>query len=960
MLSVIALFNLISQEICAAAMLQPGWSIQDVGIEWSGQIVLPNTKVVTIPLQKILLQGGPKTMDSVKDLLQEAKKKGGIGSIIFYPDTDKEHKGMVDWKSMTEQGKASTASALVMQPDAYGMTAIHYAAYLEYKYILQEMLSYCEPSQIEQIVNVCDKYGRTPLYWALNGSMSAMAGLMGSGSEKTAVNKKIESLGVAPVFMMQLLIENGANPIAQDNAGRTPLHWSALYLKPDISDFLIKTIIKTSKENLNIADYAGATPLHYLSAMRYVLSNEKIKSKSYQITAAALAGAGGVAVAGGVAQAGGIAVILQGATAQPALEILRVGELVQTVGELTEAQEIAEMALLKLDMVQNLMGSTVEYSHFRQVSQIEGVSQNLIDTIGAAARGDSAAAKLVPGLMQEEMAAQKLIFAGGTTLEESTLAAEAAASARMLSIAASVAFFVISTIAIELLMRYVIMPEIKHDAQQNARDKIHRQRDDMIRLLLGSGANIKAVDKNKKTALHYATSMGNYSVVKLLTSRDAGLAYATDIHGMLPAHLAALSGFEGGALDSLKLLFAIDAKAAHKVSADGLTPLLCAIDVGNYEIMPYLIGLSTNEELLPVSSSGETGISTPLHHLMMQLGSSVTAKHKHPADREQQLQREVSTMLVILQTLFEKKGLNKEALLKQKDNKGRTAFHYLAGNSKDYEDQVFYDLLKRSPGSTDAQKGAYLRDTIGIDLNGNNLLHLACAAGRELLVEALVKQYGFDLSTKTSDVKDGSGAVISKARTPLEIARDAGFPRIVNFIAKEAGLKKSDRKPMAQEAKAKETIINKAEKAERIEANMQKKVSKKTAKIDTLTEKKRWDEDERAQKLESATKMKKKNKKLASAQEALFIQAARAGNLKTIKATIHNTDLMLVDDEGKTALMHAAQNGHKAIVDLILDVAKKQKIEKELVEMTDNDDATAYDLTRNENIRNAIAKIIIE
>jgi ankyrin repeat protein len=75
----------------------------------------------------------------------------------------------------------------------------------------------------------------------------------------------LEAAENGDLIKVQTLLENGANPNAKDNAGRTPLHIAALWGRVEIVKLLLERDV-----NPNAKDNYGDTPLHIAALWGHV------------------------------------------------------------------------------------------------------------------------------------------------------------------------------------------------------------------------------------------------------------------------------------------------------------------------------------------------------------------------------------------------------------------------------------------------------------------------------------------------------------------------------------------------------------------------------------------------------------------------------------------------------------------------------------------------------------------
>lgn len=110
--------------------------------------------------------------------------------------------------------------------------------------------------------------------------------------------------------------------------------------------------------------------------------------------------------------------------------------------------------------------------------------------------------------------------------------------------------------------------------------------DDVVRLLLDRGADLRATDSARATALHLALANGSKSekhasTVNLLLCED--LLHLQDAHGRLCVHLAAFHGD----LSLAMILQAVD--CVDVADSMGRTPLMLAASQGRLEAVDALV-----------------------------------------------------------------------------------------------------------------------------------------------------------------------------------------------------------------------------------------------------------------------------------------------------------------------------------------------------------------------------------
>jgi ankyrin repeat protein len=134
---------------------------------------------------------------------------------------------------------------------------------------------------------------------------------------------------------------------------------------------------------------------------------------------------------------------------------------------------------------------------------------------------------------------------------------------------------------------------------------------DLLRLLLKSGAHVRARDKHGLMPLHVAAGSGKPSSVLILaqsrgSQKGSELMEAGDKDGMTPLHHAAMNGFA-----TVARLLAADLHAdVHARDRYGATPLHIAAKQGRLDVVKMLIGNDIGADVKSMDRDG----ATPLHY----------------------------------------------------------------------------------------------------------------------------------------------------------------------------------------------------------------------------------------------------------------------------------------------------------------------------------------------------------
>ena len=161
---------------------------------------------------------------------------------------------------------------------ANGLAQIRWNTTLMFSAMLRRLQPACDALRRGAYINVRDKEGRRPLYWAANHGDDAMVSLLIENGADVDVTK---NGGVTPLHaaakrnasvVVKLLIDGGADVNLKDSTGKTPLHWSASRKSaafPRIADFPSHTdgvaaakLLIDGGADVNATDNDGGTPLH--------------------------------------------------------------------------------------------------------------------------------------------------------------------------------------------------------------------------------------------------------------------------------------------------------------------------------------------------------------------------------------------------------------------------------------------------------------------------------------------------------------------------------------------------------------------------------------------------------------------------------------------------------------------------------------------------------------------------
>lgn len=386
--------------------------------------------------------------------------------------------------------------------------------------------------------------------------------------------------GSRHIFVLELLVEEGADMNVMNNDGETPLH-VAVYNR----EFSIVQLLLKKGANINMMNRHGVTPLHLIENQKITEGIDTTAKPSNTMLVLAVECGDLTAVE---------LLLTEGA------DVDMINESGETLLHLAVLNENLPILKLLLDMgacvdVMNRYGMTPLHRAVEQHGNLltvklllkKGANVNTRNRNGntalhlAVERGNSATIEL---LLNKNADAKMTNDHGDTPLHRAMESCD--------------------RLALELLL--------SQGADVNAKNKngntvlhVAVESSDMciVKLLLEKGADVNATERNDNSALHLAIKRGNVSIVDLLIVEGTDMD-KTNENGNSPLHLAA---------ESLSLPFEsieqilTKVKDFNKTNKEGDAPLHCAVRCGAASTVDLLLNKG-----IDVNIRDDRG-DTPLH-----------------------------------------------------------------------------------------------------------------------------------------------------------------------------------------------------------------------------------------------------------------------------------------------------------------------------------------------------------
>ncbi|RYP65038.1 hypothetical protein DL771_008492 [Monosporascus sp. 5C6A] len=676
--------------------------------------------------------------------------------------------------------------------------------------------------------------------------------------------------------IVRLLLKKGANVAAEDDGGKTALHWAVENGHKSVAQTLWE-----SGANVDVKDTNGWTALHIAAAKGHQGLAELLLVKGANVATFTNRGQAALHLAAGNGHKELARLLLNCGTNVN----MKTNILEYTALHLAARNGHKEVAQLLLDdrADVNMKTATIgeymaEYTalHLAATDGHTEVAELLLDRRGnpaaadkmgetplhkAAKKGHAAVASLLLEKNADITAKDK---SGETPLHKAAKKGHAAVASLLLDGNANVAakdsngaialHYAAAngrdTVAQLLVEKKVADVAAKDNDGKTALHYAARSPDEVVARLLieQGGASIAATDNDGKTALHHATANGRQKMVQLLVEKGANIC-AEDNSGKTALHYAAANGREA----AVKLLLTNDRVNVNARDKDSRTPLCWAADNGHEAVERQLVEKEFDPELkdegyhnIQLSIAARYGLKAVVRRLLDK-GANLESKDKY--GRTPLLRAAENGHEAVVRQL-----LDKGADLESKDEFSNTPLWQAAKNGCE---AVILQLL---------EKGA---DFESKDKFSNTLLSWVAGNGHEVVVRQLVEK-GADLESKGN-----------YGQTPLSGAAANGHEVVVRqLVEKGADLESKDnygQTPLSRAA-----------------AN--------------------WRDVVVRQLLEKGADLESKDN---YGQTPLWHAAANGVEVVVRQLVEKGADLESKDNYGRTPLSQAAANGHEAVVRLL-------------------------------------------
>lgn len=290
-------------------------------------------------------------------------------------------------------------------------------------------------------------------------------------------------------------------------------------------------------------------------------------------------------------------------------------------------------------------------------------------------------------------------------------------------------------------------------------------------------------DHWKKTTIHYAAEYGHADIINLLSKNYKGDVTAKDYRGRTALHIAAQKGNS----NAIKELLNISRDLIFELDNDNKNALHYAAETGQYSVIKALIGNHSkddNTRYLDVNSQTSTGKTALM--IAAERGHVDFLGYLLRDPRTQTDLRDAVGMNALMYAskighlpiamMLINPPKDRDSTYDQKDNYGKTAFHYasIAGHSNLVQYMMRYDDKRTEKWEEAGSEGeAPLVHYKLRDSKGSTALHFAAKNGHDSICQQLLSK---DSNTAYETDGFGQSPLILALRLP-----EQGFNEILEY-----------------------------------------------------------------------------------------------------------------------------------------------------------------------------------
>jgi ankyrin repeat protein len=397
--------------------------------------------------------------------------------------------------------------------------------------------------------------------------------------------------------VVQFLLRQGANPMAQEKTGFHALEWAAAEGYVDV----VQSIIEHDRAPIDLPGFGGRTALlaaaanGHVAVIRALLRNE----------ANVAAPAGDRAHALELAAEHGHADVVDALISYAPGGVDLPGRGGRTALLAAAASGHAPVVRILLRARGNPRGALLAAAAKGHLAVVRVLLKHHADPDGGASDGQTGIATAIPAPTAAELALQGEHWEVLRELTQTNIPGSEMRRLRLLYLASALG----KTAGVQLLLAAGASVELSSADQETALHVAARaNRQEIVNLLLDNGAQVDARDAIGLTPLHHAAYAGHEAMVSLLLERHAS-PNAADHMGWTALHVAA----RAGNAEIAKRLIGAHANVEARSFSPPLTPLEAALEVSAEGVVEVLVRAGAEPVAavsLPAAAEATISLST--------------------------------------------------------------------------------------------------------------------------------------------------------------------------------------------------------------------------------------------------------------------------------------------------------------------------------------------------------------